>query len=250
MMITNELLKSEVAASKRQGKTTRFLRQFVLRVADASMRQVYGDNYSIRCLQASIAIQTILEDIGIRSHLLYGALCVSKATRGEHFDLGWAGFWDRDHHVWVAVEFFEFVDLTISQLHLHPAGPYDTDEPIPAIWWHPANTWPPIIKYLPDGVPDIQLSGEDEECLRALRASLPESKLHVMRTCESSDTLYEPILHGIDHLQELTEGGHPWLRKSLLVQEYDIPMPPWVEERERRLRAMYQDRISDGDAQG
>jgi hypothetical protein len=241
-MIADEFLQEQVAESKANRETTPFLRRFVLRIVDQSLRDIFGDNYSIRCLQSSIAIQTLLSEFGIGSRVFSGAVCLSRATKGDPFQLGWAGFWGDDRHAWVATDFVEFVDLTISQVHLHPASSHDTDEAIPAIWWHPADIWPPIIKYLPEGEAQPDLPPDEANELERLITRLHEVKEQVMRTCDPKDSLFEPILYGPKHLQEMVAAGYPWLVKSLQIQRQGIPMPDWVINRDREMLEQYQNR--------
>lgn len=236
-MITEQYLSDQIEQSKRNRKSTLFLRRFVFRVVDAALREVYGDNYSIRCLQSSVAIQELLTSLGISSKVFLGAVCLSRVSKVDPKDLSWAGFWGEDHHVWVATEWNEYVDLTIAQLHLHPVGDSKNDEPIPAIWWHPADRWPPIIRYIPTGLAALKLESNDAQNLERLKSAVVRHQAEVMRVAEPTRMLFEPVLFGPDHANDMAMQGHPWLQKSLRFQELGIPFPDWIINREQELIA-------------
>ena len=147
-------LRREVESSKADRQTTQALRKFVLGIVDESLRDHYGENYSDRCFQSSMAIGETLEFLGICSKLWNGHVCMARVSiMNEEPEFGWAGFWDQDVHVWAFNEFGELIDLTISQLHQHSASSSRVDLPIPAIWWDDVDHWPTTMIYIPAGNP-------------------------------------------------------------------------------------------------
>jgi hypothetical protein len=155
---------------------------------------------------------------------------LAKATVGMPYQVGWAGFWDQDHHVWVESQGNELVDLSISQLHLHPRST-TTDEPIPPIWWSPANEWPPTMLYLPSGSVTPQLEGDEAKQLESLLAQLPEVQQRVIASCTEAEIRGQPILLGLDHLNQLASNGNMWAQKSGQVIAQKVPLPDWVKNR-------------------
>lgn len=239
-MITDAYLDTQVQQSVHEGKCTPFLCHFIFSIVHQSLSSVYGDNYSIRCVQSSIAIQTLLESLSIQSRVWSGAVCMAKASRNSPVEYGWAGFWGDDQHAWTVTQFLELVDLTISQLHIHPARSTNIDEPIPALWWHPIDHWPPIIHYLPDGLADVSQFPRDESMtLNTLLSTALDIKSDLMTRSSVDEIAFNPLLFGIDHMQELHDGGHPWLNKCIYFQDRHIPIPPWVQLRELELKAKY-----------
>jgi hypothetical protein len=237
-VIDRDILRAAVYDSNTERGSTRLVRQFTFRVVDRALRRVYGDDYSTLCLQSSAAIQKVLEGLKIRSKLIQGHACLGKATVGEQFDIGWAGFWGEDHHVWVETQFDEYADLTISQLHLHPAKT-TRDEPIPPIWWHSARMWPPTIKYLPLAGVTPDLEGKEREEFDELMRILPEVTEEVIQTCSESELRSAPILLGPAHMNRLVDQGHPWIKKTLLLHQQNIPLPAWVQNRMDEMKRAY-----------
>lgn len=201
----------------------------------AGQRSSYGHNYSVRCLQASECIRSILAELGIQSRLLAGALCTASIYVGPPQEYGWFGFWGEDHHVWLVTEYAELIDLTIAQLHLHPAASRPDAYPIPAFWWHPIYEMPCAFKYLPLGPITIKLPPEEMEILDGVRNNAV-ALLSDEMTCGSMPK--EPdfqIIYGIESLNQLCQTGHPWASQALIFQEMGFPLPPWVAQRESEL---------------
>src|SRR5437867_1540115 len=71
-----------ISRSRSSGRTTPELSAWVLSVADRSLSEVFGDDYSIRCLQSTACIQSVLEAVGVRSIGCVGALCAATAYAG------------------------------------------------------------------------------------------------------------------------------------------------------------------------
>jgi hypothetical protein len=229
-------IEQQLAHSKGQRQTTDFIRQFVFTVVDRALCDHYGSNYSIRCMQSTFGILDVLSELGIKGRAWGGAVCVAGVTTSNPFEINWHGFWGDDHHIWAVTEHMELIDLTISQLHVHPASTDRRYEPMPAIWWNPIDRWPPVLKYLPDGVVKRALSADESADLAAFRERVLRLKTELIDSLSVDDVLhFEPILYGPDWANTLTTTGHSWLVKSLTIQDHKIPLPDWVAAREREL---------------
>lgn len=158
----HKLLRREIVESKKNKRTTVGLRRFVVGLVDRVLREHYGENYSIRCFQTSLAAKAVHEAMGLKCKVWSGHVCVSRVTViGGVPQLGWAGFWDQDHHAWAYNEYRELVDISIGQLHLHPASGLGADLPVPPIWWDQIEIWPPILTYMPQGLAAPQFEERD-----------------------------------------------------------------------------------------
>lgn len=216
------------------GKTTIPLRQFVFTIVDESLRGHYGDNYSDRCFQSSMAVQKVLRAIGVKADLRHGNVCMFQVLNTEPPGFGWAGFMQDDWHIWVSTEFTEWVDLTVSHLHLHPSASANM-LPIPAVWWEDVAVWPSMMLYMPKGIPQTSFVEREDDDLKTFLVSL-DAKLTPRLGQEIGENYDLPILHGPEHLQALDEEGKSlWLSVCGYCQ--DVPMPEWVqkygEERQR-----------------
>src|SRR2546423_13034004 len=78
-----EILSAQLVRTKAVQQTSDFIRQFVFTVVDRTLRRRYGDNYSTRCMQSSFAIQAILTNLGIKSNVWGGGVCVAALTKGN-----------------------------------------------------------------------------------------------------------------------------------------------------------------------
>jgi hypothetical protein len=223
-------LRREVNESRRDGRTTTAIRRFVLGIVDESLREHFGENYSDRCFQSSMAVKETLQRLEIESTLGNGHVCMSRVTILDENSLeyGWAGFWDQHDHVWAFDEFGELIDLTISQLHLHSASAGRGDLAIPAIWWDDVNGWPSTMLYLPAGHPIAEFSPEETADTEAFMAKVRE-KLDITVDEESGPAYQDAILSGEVTLNELLAARHPWALCSSLAQE--VPRPQWILNR-------------------
>jgi len=233
-MIKPGFLQKQVQKSRRDGHTTQFLKRLIFSIVDRALHEHYGGDYPQKCLQSSVGIQMVLKKLGIGSRLWTGSACFAQAYKHAPEKTGWAGFWDRDHHVWLVTEFAEFVDLTISELHLHPSFSRRDAEPIPPIWWDEAARWPRTIAYLPEGAVasvfqfETREETEDLDRFKGLVLSTMGQYLTERRV---EDVIYGPILEGENSMNSLHDQGHPYLVKTLIVQQLGIPFPAWVQQR-------------------
>lgn len=238
-MIDNSTFKKYSDQSKRNKITSPFLRKLIFSVVEKTLRNHYGSGYSERCLQSSVSIRKLLEKFDIKSKEYCGAVCVSQAFDDEHKRPSWNGFWDNNHHVFLVTEFCEVVDLTINALHLHPMSNQDAQAPVPSVWWNTPEQWPHIMRYLPEGPIKIDLPPEDEEDLNQLLSKLLSEFEKTIRESDVEDVFFDPILHDMNSLNELYENGNAWVKKSLWLQEANIPHPPWIAMRENQLMREY-----------
>ena len=238
-MIKNSFLNKQMYKARKEKKVPIFLRRLVLLAVDNALKKHYPDTFPMKCLQSSLAINVILEELGIHSRAYLGALCVSQAFEKEGRIPNWNGFWGEDHHVWVCTEFGEFVDLTIHYLHLHPASSNTDQLQMPALWWEDTDRWPHIIQYLPDGVVKPQLPEHEMKDLESFKSIAISEFKEILSSMSVQDVKFSPILHGTLSMNELHAEGYPWLRNSLFLEEHNIPHPAWVQTRIAELTAQY-----------
>lgn len=242
MKIDRKFLQEHGAKSKARGSTTAFLKHFTFTVVDRALRRHFGDNYSIRCLQGSVGAQLVLAEAGIVSRLWMGAASYALGFAGEPkpprvFRFG--GFWGEDHHVWCTTEFYEFVDLTISQLHRHPRTSRRDTLPVPPLWWNVNPGMVPTVKYLPQGpVGGLQLEPEEDREHQAFVKCVLPCLEEVMSGIDSRAIDFGTILEGTGTLDRLTEIGDPWVTQAKVYYDLRVPHADWVEERERALMAV------------
>lgn len=169
-----------------------------------------------------------------------GAVCAAEVFR-EPGVAAWGGFWDKDHHIWLATEFYEYVDLSISQLHLHPRRRRTDAIPIPPLWWSDITSWPPVLKYLPDT--PIQMGLECQEDIDDMKAfqQKVDSAFDTMLSHDNFEKIaFGAILGGPESMNGLYEQGNEWVVRALVFQERSIPFPDWIRDREAELVAAHQ----------
>lgn len=241
-MIKTGFIQKQAQKSRRDRHTSQFLRRFVFSVVDEALHEHYGGDYPQKCLQSSVGIQLVLKKLGIESKLWTGAACFAQAYKNAPAQTGWAGFWDRDHHVWLVTEFMELVDLTISELHLHPSSSRRDAEPIPPLWWDDIASWPRTIRYLPEGAvaPIFQFETRKEtEDMERFKALVLLTMERHMAARSAEDVAFGPVLEGEHSLNSLHEQGDPYVVKTLIVHQLGIPFPPWVQQRINELDRKY-----------
>ena len=161
-MIKKAFLDKQAIKAQNERRTSGFLRRLCFTVVENVLMQHYCDSYSMRCLQASLAISSILKKVGIKSQPYIGEVCVPQVFLDNKIAPKWNGFWGDDHHVWLMTEFGELVDLTIKYLHLHPVAKGNSQLEMPAIWWSETSRLPNVIKYLPQGPVAVTLPNEEK----------------------------------------------------------------------------------------
>jgi len=239
-MIKQAYLNKQLDKTRHVKKISPFLRRLVFFVVDSALREFYSETYSMKCLQSSVAIRLILKEYGIKSREFAGALCVSQVYNREDKIPNWNGFWGEDHHVWLTTEYGELVDLTINYLHLHPLSKDKIQIEVPAVWWSDMEVWPRILKYLPDAPINIMLPDEDAKDLEEFKLFVLKKYNQVVRKKSVSEIDYGPFLHGIESFNQMHIDGNPWLRRSYIFEEMDIPHPSWIQKREAELIRNYE----------
>lgn len=241
-MIKPGFIREHVEKSHREKRTTYFLRQLVFLIVDETLTKHYGADYSMRCLQSSAGIRSVLDSLGIKSDLFKGAVCIAQVYEEDETVSGWSGFWDKDHHVWVVTEFGELVDLAVAKHHLHPASSRPDGFQMPAIWWDDLTAWPYTIRYLPEGPIEIKLTPENMADFNKFTRKVMETKDRFLKELSVNEVSFEPLLYGPDSMNILYEQGNQWVRRTLMFQELQIPFPDWIQSREQELKDKYEKR--------
>jgi hypothetical protein len=238
-MIKANFLKSQAAKARTERRTPAFLRRLVGASVDGAARHHYGDAYAIKCLQTSWAVKTLLSDLGIGSRVWLGALCAAEVYEEWGHD-GWGGFWGADHHVWLVTEFNELVDLSIAELHRHPVSRRSDGIPIPPLWWETLDSWPPVIRYLPDSVVgNVALSPPEMSDLDAFTEATRARCSSLIAERRVDQISFGPFLESVDSMNRLHETGHPWLTRAIAFQDFGKTFPAWIREREAELIAAF-----------
>lgn len=81
VMIKSAFIEKQVERSKRERRTSPFLRRLVMNVVDRSASEFLGNAYSTRCFACSAAIEMLLKDLGIRCAMTGGAMCIVEDFR-------------------------------------------------------------------------------------------------------------------------------------------------------------------------
>jgi len=234
-MIKPQFLKKQFQKSIGAQSTAPFLRRFVIRIVDEVAQAHYGAEHPMKCTQTAGAIQVLLAELGIASRLTMGAVCFPKINSAGHF-VGWSGFWEDDHHIWLTTQFYEVVDLSISQQHDHPSTEGE-EMPTPAIWWDQAGGWPPIMRYLEDTFVDrIALSCPDEQTsYERFVAKVGVAFSSALSERDVKDFTFKQLLMDVDQLNQWTETKHPWATAALFVPEHQVAFPAWIIERQEEI---------------
>lgn len=223
-------LKKELHRTKINKSCSKELQSYVISTISHFLKKHYSENYSDRCLQASIGIHRMLTYFGISSVLIEGALCVPKVTNGH--SLHWQGFWDHHHHYWLYTEHFETIDLTISQIGIHHAFTGTSASP-PPIWWTDKRGMPDILTYLPLEQISLQdrtaLPEDSENELINDFLNDIESVLSVEK--KNYEVVFKHILNDTYDLAEGFKRDDPWFIQCATHNSYNPPLPKWISER-------------------
>ena len=84
ILIKKTFIQNQVKKSKIEKKTSLFLRRLIFHVVDIALKKHYSENFSMKCLQSSVAIRILLEQNNIKSRELMGAVCVSQVFDDVH----------------------------------------------------------------------------------------------------------------------------------------------------------------------
>jgi hypothetical protein len=236
-MISANFISEQIKKSKSERRTSSFIRNFVFYIVDKALKEQYGENYSVRCLQSSAGIQRMLQKFDIESKLYTSSFCtIEILIEGDKTEWAWGGFWDKDHHVIAVSEYSDLIDLSISQLYQHPGSGIKNAIPIPALWWTPLNNWPMHIKYLPESPVAIELPPEEMNKFNNYLNRVDEIADEALQKINSEDVNFTPMITGIDSLNKMTEDGNLWLILCRRIVEQGIKYPEWIINKEIELR--------------
>lgn len=239
-MITKSFIDEQIAKSKNEKRTSSFIRKFVFKTVDMALREHYGKNYSDKCLQSSAGIKELLSFFKIKSELFTGSLCVLEVFEKDNsIGYGWGGFYGNEYHIFAGSEYYDLIDLTISQLHLHPNSRLKGEYQIPAFWWTPIDEWPSIIIYLSDGPIKIELPEDDMKDYSSYIEKVNEVKERLINSSTIEEIDFSPIIFGKDSLEYLTKMGEPWLVMCSKVAKMNIKFPDVVIKKEQELIKRY-----------
>jgi hypothetical protein len=143
-------------------------------------------------------------------------------------------FWDKDHHYWLVSQFGDIIDLTISQLHLHPQKKREDQIPLLPIWWSPLDQLPPLFRYLQNtyGNPKIDLS-ESENQIFINYTKYLQDKIE-SGTIDTDAFQHFNILTGEEKLSKLYENKNPW--PFVILDNHDkMDWPKWIKNKETNL---------------
>ena len=238
-MIPFSEISKEVETSKSEKITSLFLTQLIFTIVDSALKKHYKDTYCMRCIPSSLAIQSILKDFGLRATLLGNDFCAAEVFYNTDY-VTWGGFWDKDHHVWLISEFNEIIDLTITKIHEHPSRSRSDGIPKPAVWWQDPTGMPPVIKYIPHGKITLQLDEEETTDIDTFLQLVVSEKERILSQYDIMDINMRPTLYDLSSFNYLHEKGHPWLIKSFIFQEKNIPFPKWIIDKEKESIAYFE----------
>ncbi len=237
-MIPRNDIDEHIAEWRLKGRTAPFVQHLLMQIVDEAARSHYPNDYPMKCLQTAGAIKHILRKLGITARLYAGAVCFTKIDPSGNF-VGWTGFWDADHHIWLHTEFHEIVDLSVSQLHLHPQTQGE-ELPLPAMWWDYRQGLPAVFKYLPDvPVAKIEMEEPDQSIYLQFLESVESLFNEYLSQRSPGDIFFNRLLSHIDQLNEWTDTGDAWLYGSLEILNVEKPHPQWMIEREAEISAAY-----------
>lgn len=235
-MISEAYLNIQVEKSKSAKFTSPFLRTLIFQIVDSALTEHYGKNYSTCCLQSSAAINQLLKRFGISSRIITGAFCTIEVYKQKNkIGWEWGGFWDKDHHIFVISENSDLIDLTISQLHLHPQSNKKKYLPILPIWWSPISKWPPLIKYIPEKTVEIELSEAEMNDLHLFLDKVNKLADSYLLNKEVEDIRFVPFLSGIESLNKYTLEGNEWLKWAKEIIIKGVAFPEWIIKKEYEL---------------
>jgi hypothetical protein len=160
-MQEDDFVIKQVELSKARGLCTTDLKKVIFTSVSEALQLVYGQEKSMRCVESSVAIKTLLKRLGIESFLIKGSLRTIEILNGG--SIRESGFWGENHHFWVMSQFAEIVDLTVSYLHLHPASYEKAAIPHPPVWCFEPDL-PPAVQYeMTNSCREIQILNEEED---------------------------------------------------------------------------------------
>jgi len=237
-VVAKDFLREEFSLSNEQNEITLNLKKAIFCIIHKALVKHYGDNYSVRCLQSTYGIMTIMDYFGVRSVLVEGAACFGLVYGKNPYRITWGGFWNNDHHYWLVSQYGDIIDFTVSQLHLHPAEKYADQIPILPIWWSPIGVAPPIFRYLQKvfGKPLDMLEAEESAKLKEFNEYILN---HIEEgTLDSNELDKIDILTGPEKFQQLYLQKNTWIH-VFIEKHKELEWPDWILQREQELMENY-----------
>ncbi|WP_085340384.1 hypothetical protein [Aquidulcibacter paucihalophilus] len=239
-MLKPQFLDAQRKKSKRLSLTSPFLRRLISSLVADALFEFYGGTVSMRCLQSSIAVKRLLDIYGIKSKNFIGDICLLEASEDGSL-CTWGGFWKDHYHVWTITEYGERVDLTVAELHNHPASSRSCWAKLPSIWWDNIQESVAPLIYLEDapvdpGIGSYELKEElaeflelvDQKHFDALKSKTADQIISIDQVSKSSD------------LRQLEIDGHPWAKAAGRFLEIGLPpLPEWIISRQAAIKTAH-----------
>lgn len=245
MIKINDYLSEQFKVSLKTNLMPLELKKVIFHIVRNALIKVYGENYSIRCLQSSLAIIEIFNYYKVKSVIVEGNVCFALVYGKNPFQISWGGFWDKDHHYWVMSQFQDIIDLTIAQFHLHPNTLIEDQIPILPIWWTPAEISPKLFKYLPDryGNPKEQLEKDESDKIKKLKDIILYEIEHGDINLADVDKI--EIVTDMTKLNSLYNNGNIWIC-AVADMNNQIEFPEFIKAKEKILIKDYYKRKNNG----
>jgi hypothetical protein len=166
--------------------------------------------------------------------MVVGSVCVIEIFKeNEKINWQWGGFWNEEHHIFAISEFSDLIDLTISQLHLHPNSENRNFFPLLPFWWSPLTKWPPLIKYIPEKNAELHLNEREMSEIENFLATVSKTADELKTNMQIEEIEQFPLLTGSDSLNYYTEQGNEWLVWAKKIAYKGISLPEAIIEKER-----------------
>ncbi len=122
--------------------------------------RISGDRAEFPLLVACVTVEA-LKVYGIQSNVFFGQAAWIEVM--EDMSVLWAGCWGENTHFWVATQFGEVVDLTVSVSHRKKAhqDPHHKPKYSPPLIW--SKEVPKFYRYIPEGLAEIELDSERDQ---------------------------------------------------------------------------------------
>ncbi|MBI2712313.1 MAG: hypothetical protein HYX41_05570 [Bdellovibrio sp.] len=199
----------------------------VSRVVTKVVDRITGDRGDYPLLVAAACVEA-LKKFGIESRVMYGQVGWIEIL--EDMAPIWAGCWGQNFHFWVATQYGEVVDLNTSVAHRKISHANPQFKPL----YSPPMLWsvevPPIYRYLPEGVAELDLTEErDQKRFETVLQEISEKCIPAAIVNQSVDDLEfpnEPIL--CPGRRVLDDSKESFRHYDRALGIFGIPSPPDV----------------------
>ena len=224
--------------------TTPLLRHIIATTITRTTNRVYKGNAPLKCMQSAAGIQHLLARVGIESKMIAGAVCFAKVDAVTREVMGWSGFWNKDHHVWIVTGFEELVDISIAFLNDHPLTKGEELAP-PALWWPGSLGQPHFFRYLSDVRVDTQeFSGEEALLFSKFMEELDRDFDRICANLNPAEFHFAGLLGGEGELSRLLDERHPYLMVAVNQTPSILELPKWIVERQKEMEVAYKRGVS------